>query len=102
MSGLPSSHSRDLAEPGRSHHRNDHERILQPVAARSKPELRSRQSVDVNRTAVMRTSVGAKTLRQPAVAGRFYPANPDKLRKMVDAFMESAKVSARGKVKAVI
>jgi len=50
----------------------------------------------------MRTSVGAKTLRQPAVAGRFYPANPDKLRKMVDAFMESAKVSARGKVKAVI
>ena len=44
----------------------------------------------------------AESIRQPAVAGRFYPAQPDKLRRMVDSFMESAKVSARGKPKAVI
>ena len=50
----------------------------------------------------MKNSVTAESIRQPAVAGRFYPAQPDKLRHMVDSFMEGAKVSAHGKPKAVI
>src|SRR5262249_33889211 len=43
-----------------------------------------------------------ESVRQPAVAGRFYPGNPDKLRQVVKAFLDNAKVTAPGKTKAVI
>jgi AmmeMemoRadiSam system protein B len=48
------------------------------------------------------SSVAPKTVRSPAVAGRFYPTDPNKLRQMVDAFMNGAELRARGTYKAVI
>jgi len=43
------------------------------------------------------------TVRQPAVAGQFYPANPDELRKMLDEFVAQASVpSVSGQIVALI
>ncbi|PYI80838.1 MAG: AmmeMemoRadiSam system protein B [Verrucomicrobia bacterium] len=50
----------------------------------------------------MSSSAIPETVRQPAVAGQFYPSQPDKLREMVDGFMNRAPVQAWGRPKAVI
>ncbi|MFQ5593752.1 MAG: AmmeMemoRadiSam system protein B [Anaerolineae bacterium] len=42
------------------------------------------------------------TTRQPAVAGRFYPANPTILRDMVNAYLDAAPAHQLGDVRAVI
>lgn len=43
------------------------------------------------------------TIRQPAVAGQFYPAQPEELRQMVDAFVAEASVSPpTGEVVAIV
>ncbi len=42
------------------------------------------------------------TIREPAVAGRFYPAEPTRLRAMVREFLDEASVPSLGHVRAVI
>ena len=102
MSLLPARHSRHLAEAGGSCHRHDDGGILPPVATRGEFELTSNFGIEDLAKINMKNSVTAESIRPPAVAGRFYPGDPDKLRRMVDSFMGSAKISVRGKSKAVI
>lgn len=47
-------------------------------------------------------NVRETTVRRPAVAGRFYPAEPTRLRAMVREFLDEAVVPALGQVRAVI
>ncbi len=47
-------------------------------------------------------SVRERVIREPAVAGTFYPAEPARLRAMVRAFLDEATVPALGYVRAVI
>lgn len=46
--------------------------------------------------------VQERTVRQPAVAGTFYPAEPTRLRAMVREFLDEASVPSLGHVRAVI
>ncbi len=46
-------------------------------------------------------NVGAKS-RRPAVAGGFYPADPDRLREMVNGYIDGAGVQIEGRLLAVV
>jgi AmmeMemoRadiSam system protein B/AmmeMemoRadiSam system protein A len=43
-----------------------------------------------------------KTVRQPAVAGQFYPDDPKKLQEVVDKYLQDGKAASAGKVRAMI
>ena len=47
-------------------------------------------------------AAGTPAVRLPAVAGQFYPENPEKLRTMVDGFLAAAKVTGDKIPKAII
>ncbi len=48
------------------------------------------------------TGVRERVVREPAVAGTFYPASPDRLRAMIRMFLDEASVPALVRVRAVI
>lgn len=50
----------------------------------------------------MNSLLPPETIRSPAVAGQFYPSQPEKLRKMVEAFMHDAVARSGGGPKAVV
>ncbi len=47
-------------------------------------------------------AAGFKTVREPAVAGLFYPRDPDVLSRTIDGYLATAKTTRRGTLKALI
>ncbi|RKZ15280.1 AmmeMemoRadiSam system protein B, partial [bacterium] len=41
---------------------------------------------------------GVEMVREPAVAGQFYPGNPSDLKEMIQRFLDNSKIETGGKV----